>query len=76
MGHSPSHIGIQLKWCMLRVIAMCSLSTPDLTKLSLISNEEADTRVFMHIAHVVHKGCLALYERTVDTYSHIQRWLQ
>ena len=44
-----------------------SVAQIDLTGLVPCSNEEADTRLFLHVADAVKKGYMKLLVRTVDT---------
>ena len=46
---------------------LCSIPTSDLSQLSPCSHEEADTRIFVHVADAVRQGCLKVSVRTVDT---------
>ena len=46
---------------------LCSQADVDMTKLAPCSHEEADTRLLLHVADAVHKGCRKAYVRTVDT---------
>lgn len=46
---------------------LCSTSELDLTHLAPCSHEEADTRIFLHVADAVQKGCKKVTIRTVDT---------
>ena len=46
---------------------LCSMAQIDLTGLVPCSHEEADTRLFLHVADAVKKGYRKLLVRTVDT---------
>ena len=46
---------------------LCSMAQIDLTGLVPCSHEEADTRLFLHVADAVKKGYRKLRVRTVDT---------
>ncbi len=53
---------------MQQVGAMCcSLAIPDLSNLVPCSHEEADTRLFLHVADAVQKECRKVCVRIVDT---------
>lgn len=46
---------------------LCSTPTSDLSQLSPCLHEEADTRIFVHVADAVRQGYLKISIRTVDT---------
>ena len=46
---------------------LCSMAQMDLTGLVPCSHEEADTRLFLHVADAVKKGYKKLQVRTVNT---------
>ena len=46
---------------------LCSVTGSDLTGLAPGSHEEADTRIFVHVADTISKGCKKVFIRTVDT---------
>ena len=46
---------------------LCSLVDPDLSSLAPCSHEEADTRLFLHVADAARKGCKKICVLTVDT---------
>ena len=46
---------------------LCSMAQIDLTGLVPCSHEEADTRLFLHVADAIKKGYRKLLVRTVDT---------
>ena len=46
---------------------LCSMAHIDLTGLVPCSHEEADTRLFLHVADSIKKGYRKLLVRTVDT---------
>ncbi len=46
---------------------MCSLADPDLSCLAPSSHEEADTRLFLHVADAVSKGSSTICVQTVNT---------
>ena len=46
---------------------LCSMAQIDLTGLVPCSHEEADIRLFLHVADVVKKGYMKLLVRTIDT---------
>ena len=46
---------------------LCSSTEADLGYLALCSHEEADTRLLLHAADAVQKGCKKVTIRTVDT---------
>ena len=46
---------------------LCSMAQIDLTGLVPCSHEEADIRLFLHVADAVNKGYMKLLVRTIDT---------
>ena len=46
---------------------LCSMAQIDLTGLVPCSHEEADIRLFLHVADAVKKGYMKLLVRTIDT---------
>ena len=46
---------------------LCSMAQIDLTGLVPCSHEEADIRLFLHVADAVKKGYIKLLVRTIDT---------
>ena len=46
---------------------LCSMAQIDLTGLVPCSHEEADIRLFLHVACAVKKGYMKLLVRTIDT---------
>lgn len=46
---------------------LCSEAMADMTCLTPCSHEEADTRIFVHVADAIRRGCTKIAIRTVDT---------
>ena len=46
---------------------LCSLAAADVSSMAPCSHEEADTRLFVHVADAVRKGFQKVMVRTVDT---------
>ena len=67
------HLTSEDKVVYATMIAMSSLPTTDLEKLSSFSDKEADTRIFVHVANAVHKGFWCFYKK-MHNLSDIWSW--